>query len=361
MIKKQLSISLLIFLSITQLFVVQPTWAQSPVGQQTRIATLKKNVAQKVRAFRDKAKKAVKEHPLLIAYGGMLLLVGIELIARNRQRLRAFIRPGTDQGVGAQQPVDPAVAPEVPGPVQPPREDAWALIVAAREGRREVVDRLLQQGIDVNARGHYGSTSLMLAAENGHREVVNSLLGAPGIDVNLQDYLLGRTALIQAVMDYSPQQRGIVDRLLQVPGIDVNLQNSVGETALMRAAMRGEREIVDQLLQVPFIDMNVRDSNGGCTALMRAAMAGHREVVGRLLQQGIDVNMRNDNGDTALMCAARHDRREVVELLLQAPNVEVNVQNNNGFPASGLARLSGDIELANRLRQLETQGNAIGQ
>ena len=47
---------------------------------------------------------------------------------------------------------------------------------AARAGRVLEVERLVRQGMDVNARNPDGHTALMLAAQNGHTATVQKLL-----------------------------------------------------------------------------------------------------------------------------------------------------------------------------------------
>ena len=54
-----------------------------------------------------------------------------------------------------------------------------------RDGRLEKVRAALARGEEVNQRDVYGSTGLMLAARNGREDVVELLLQQPGLDVNL--------------------------------------------------------------------------------------------------------------------------------------------------------------------------------
>jgi ankyrin repeat protein len=51
-----------------------------------------------------------------------------------------------------------------------------ALYAAARNGHRDVVGYLLDQGVDINAKGVFGATGLHWAAMNGHSETAEFLV-----------------------------------------------------------------------------------------------------------------------------------------------------------------------------------------
>lgn len=57
---------------------------------------------------------------------------------------------------------------------------------AATLGQKEMVERILAEGADVNARNKDGFTLLHVAASQGHRDVVELLL-AKGADLNAKD------------------------------------------------------------------------------------------------------------------------------------------------------------------------------
>jgi ankyrin repeat protein len=90
-----------------------------------------------------------------------------------------------------------AVTGLLDGP-SPPQMDAkdnygWtALVVAARQGNRDVVELLLDRQADINAQTVYGETALTCTAAYGHRDVVE-LLVRRGADTNAQNRM-GRTA-----------------------------------------------------------------------------------------------------------------------------------------------------------------------
>ena len=70
------------------------------------------------------------------------------------------------------------------------------LIVAAREGKIERVEKLLAKGADVNAGDIAGQTALMYAAGEGHSEIAEFLI-EQGANVDVKNKA-GRTALMIA-------------------------------------------------------------------------------------------------------------------------------------------------------------------
>ena len=70
---------------------------------------------------------------------------------------------------------------------------ATPLIRAAFVNRADLIEFLLEQNVDCNARDYDGSTALMIAAMNGSCEAIQALAKCKNINPNLQDNA-GRTA-----------------------------------------------------------------------------------------------------------------------------------------------------------------------
>ena len=113
---------------------------------------------------------------------------------------------------------------------------------------------------------------LNLASEKGHKEIVELLI-QNGIDVNQQDKIFGRNALHWASWK---NHKEIVEFLLE-KGIDINRQNHAGSTALHCATKEGHKKICE-LLKERGIDINIKDDEGK-TASNWASERDHKEIV----------------------------------------------------------------------------------
>jgi hypothetical protein len=161
----------------------------------------------------------------------------------------------------------------------------YPLHKASEQGNAQIVQYLLDGGLDVNLQNKYESTALMIACQYGFKNVVELMLDVDGIDVNLQN---GNqyTALIFASREGHSE---IVELLLNVNGIAVNHQNQYLNSALIFAAREGYTPVVKMLLDVDDIDVFQLDSSNN-SALKLASKHCHTEVVELLLVKALIQN-----------------------------------------------------------------------
>lgn len=147
------------------------------------------------------------------------------------------------------------------------------LIHAAAQGQLEAVAYLLLAGANELSRDQEGRTPLMHAVERGHADVVALLLDLEKAhyDESVQFRLKRLVPQLAASADFS-QMRFEVGR---------NLVDQSGESALMKAAARGEETLFESLLL--FSDDTLRDRQGR-TALMHAVEHRQETLLGAQLE-----------------------------------------------------------------------------
>lgn len=233
-------------------------------------------------------------------------------------------------GCATQAPVDtaapataasaPAAAPAVedsrtsPGPAGTLTPGA-ELVLAARYGQTAAVQRLLDGGVDVDARDALGRTALMAVAGEGATSLLRLLLER-GADPALRDREGAdalTTAMIKGRLDNAP--------LLLEAGADPESRSPAGETALMAAIRAGQVEMVEFLLaRGADPDVFSQDDIGsGHTPLMYAARYGRGEaglrMMRQLLRHGARPGTYRPNGETALTFAQRSGQQQMAEEL----------------------------------------------
>ena len=145
---------------------------------------------------------------------------------------------------------------------------------AAIVGDIPLLQKLLDEGIDVNARDELGFTALHRAAEEGRKHVLLILLES-GADIGLETSSSGSTALFYATT------KRIVRTLLE-KGADLNFTSKYGITPLIKATKENRETLVRYLLDNGAMISAV--DHGGKTAL-DWAQARHYKAIVRLLQR----------------------------------------------------------------------------
>lgn len=234
------------------------------------------------------------------------------------------------------------------------QRDSVALFEALDNGVLETVELLLsRRELDVNAihPRRYNRTALMLAAQNGKLEIVNALLDRPDTKRDRKD-LDGNTALSLATI---AGQSDIVETLLEQKGVCIDSQNSLGSTALILAATTtsGRKEIAGKMLIATLLleqgaDTSIKDCEGGGTAILRAVDAGNVAMVKLLLDYDADIETRDDLNRGLLHSAAIDGHEEIVRLLLEK-RLDVNAQDRNRKTPLHDASRNGDYSIAELL------------
>ncbi len=314
-------------------------------------------------------------------------------VARSSAIVRKLLDGGANPDAGAFPPIIGVIADEARFASLGERLESLELLIdrgsaidapkgtcylslAARTGRREILERVLAAGADPNCRDADGRTPLAFAlredtvvlrrlleagadarapdllhaaARAGYLETVELLLAA-GADPNATD-ILGQRAL-DVVND--PQLR---DRLAQVTtaeapkGVGRKRRPRSTKAALHTAAELGDLAALEARLAAGD-DVN---ATTGRDQLRPLHLAKTPEVIARLVAAGADASLTDGGGQSPVHVAvalADHLPRE--ELLarvdaLLAIGVPIDAREQNGFSALELAIDAGIPELVARL------------
>ncbi|MDO8717567.1 MAG: ankyrin repeat domain-containing protein [Polaromonas sp.] len=151
---------------------------------------------------------------------------------------------------------------------------------------------------------------------------------ARGFDANTPD-LKGQHGLYLALTEPSLKAAQV---LISWPKTDVNRLNAKGESPLMLAALKGQRDLAAQLIKRG-ADVN----KTGWTALHYAASSGQLAIISLLIEHSAYIDAESPNGTTPLMMAAMYGSPEAVKLLLQE-GADPQLKNQQGLSALQFAQ-----------------------
>ncbi|KAK4083568.1 uncharacterized protein Triagg1_1230 [Trichoderma aggressivum f. europaeum] len=246
-----------------------------------------------------------------------------------------------------------------------------ALYNAAKYGKMEVIEELIELGAQVNAQGGQYNTALSAAAINRHFHIARFLLDLKEdkADPNLPAGGFANT--LCAVLYYHPSSDDLVTPLLNA-GVKVSARDRQGRSAFHIAALRGSWDTLKQLLSADPIDVSPVD-NQGRTLLHYAAMSRklrpflyvfQDEQTGRQSTMDWRGGMIKDNdGWTPLHWACRHkgnlDIVRAFGLLFGADLAEAT--NDNWTPENiAIFHDVSNIATFIRQRQLNTESPERG-
>ena len=186
------------------------------------------------------------------------------------------------------------------------------LLRAAELGDVKGIDQLLNRGADPNTADAKGNTLLMIAAREGHKDVVWTLVRRKANPNRRNQH--GDTALMMASLR---GDREIGRMLIEFGGAEVKHS---GWAPIHYAAFHDKPDMIRYLISKG-ADKDALAPNG-YTALMMAARSGHTDAAKALLFEDVDINVRSPDGATALRIARQRKHSELAELLVRAGGVE---------------------------------------
>jgi ankyrin repeat protein len=178
------------------------------------------------------------------------------------------------------------------------------------ECRGSIVNALVANGADVNAKNKENVTPLQIAAESDSSQMVALLLkgGKFKVDVNTRNRA-GETSLYSACWEGRSENA----LMLCESGADPNASNNEKWTPLHAAASKGHIECCRILLKHGG-EVNIQSSQG-TTPVYHAAQSGFLDVVKLLHERGANLNLGAPDGWRPLHIACSRKHFEVIQYL----------------------------------------------
>lgn len=218
------------------------------------------------------------------------------------------------------------------------------LHLAYTHSNLNMIDMLIEAGLDVNAQNDTGAPPWHFAAYNEDECVIEHLM-ANGIDVNAVD-ACGTSLAHRAAGDNNDLVLGI----LIAAGAVVNCKDDCGATPLHEAAMLNSAATIGHL--IGRCDVNAADDNGDTPLLLTLTNNCTFDFcVSLLINAGANVWAKNHRGDSPVFAALRQRFDRILELMIDAiVAVDVNVaEPDEGLTPMHVAVLHNNVALAAKL------------
>ncbi|XP_067650463.1 ankyrin repeat domain-containing protein 50-like [Haliotis asinina] len=240
------------------------------------------------------------------------------------------------------------------------RNGRTPLMVAAKKGRKEVVDFLMSVGASVSQADDEGNTILDWACKGGHVDIVKRLVSEYSVDVNRKTKT-GQTPLMTVAL---LGHRDMFDVLVS-EGADVYQVDNDDFSILHWACRGGHVDMVKHIVAKYSADIN-RKAKRGEVPLMTAAYNGHSDVVDFLVNKGADVSQLDDNDCNVLHWACRGGHVGMVKHLVSEYTVDVNGKAKMGKVPLMTAAYFGDrdvfdvlVSVGANVSQIDDNGDSI--
>ncbi|XP_011728452.2 ankyrin repeat and death domain-containing protein 1B isoform X2 [Macaca nemestrina] len=213
---------------------------------------------------------------------------------------------------------------------------------AAKSNNLDLMEKLSENKVNINAVNNHGLTVIHLAAWSGSLEVMLMLVKA-GADQRAKNQD-GMNALHFAAQSNHVR---IVEYLIQDLHLkDLNQPDEKGRKPFLLAAERGHVEMIEKLT---FLNLHTSEKDKeGNTALHLAAKHGHSPAVQVLLTQWQDINEMNENGETPFFLSVEGGHEECSKVLLTAGS-DINIPNKLNISSLQIATRNGHASLVNFL------------
>ena len=200
-------------------------------------------------------------------------------------------------------------------------ETALHSAVRSRSVGKEIIEVLLDKGVDINARDFEGQSPLDIAINQNRKEIIDLLIEKGAVSL------------------HTAARYGLLEKLKELigKGTDVNVKDNAGQTPL-DIAMQEYRQEITRLLAAKGAEVSVHV----------AAFTGDIDKVKAFMGDGGSVDTADASGQTLLHWAAAGNHKDIAELLV-SHGANVNVVAGKWKTPLGTAARTGSIDVAEYL------------
>lgn len=232
-----------------------------------------------------------------------------------------------------------------PEPDQSNKANTSLLLMAVNEGYLDIIKYLIDAKADLNcSRKSDGVTPLTLAARLGRVEVIDLLLQQSKLNPNqLQK---NGDAALQVAVFY--KQIGAIHALFKSNKIDPDIANTHSNSPLLRAIASEYADVAQALIDSKLVNINFRNPSDQWTPLLSAACVGNIGILKSLLDAKADPTMTKE-GCTPFMVAIVNGHIKAAEILLDNDKTDVNYSLPSGSSALYLAGTHNHYSLVKKI------------
>ena len=253
-----------------------------------------------------------------------------------------------------------------------PEKHKWH--IAAEKGQIDVMESLLNKGMDINLKDSNGKTALQTAFDKSDRETMSFLI-SKGADINnifieaveKGDIQAARSLIILGGEVHGGIIRKTLIRVIEKGDIEmaefvIGLKKGsiygkfISIAIFNQAVEKGYKKIVGLIFPKLLSKEHINVRHEGKTPLERALEKNDKEMAEFLLSLGAGINLKALSGETILIRAIRRgDNKEKLEFLISL-GANVNVSHRGETPLSIVIK-ERDIEKAEFLMDLGAELN----
>ncbi|XP_065340589.1 serine/threonine-protein phosphatase 6 regulatory ankyrin repeat subunit C isoform X2 [Cloeon dipterum] len=189
--------------------------------------------------------------------------------------------------------------------VQDPVNGMTPLMYAVKDNRTSLVDRLIEMGVDLQARNHDNLQAIHIAANHSREDVVKLLCSKRGIDLTATGGKLQQTCVHMIAGRMTSTATNIAKVILNSAPKEIRLKQDVnGKIPLFLAIEVGNQSMCRELLTHLALEQLTVVNERGDYALHLAARKKDVEVARILVEYGAEVDAQNNEGQCALHISA---------------------------------------------------------